>query len=159
MVIAMSDEEMQIEAILRAKWLANSANDMQACRSEMRCSLICRAWSDGQRWYVMPELENYAGYDRDSRSFVVEQKAKVVSESEGILNCKGLIQSEVKELKANIQKPNLSHTELMLAIAELSEWVDRNPDVEEGRIYEKYNARLKGLAALKFGICSHKLTD
>ena len=69
MVIGMSGEEMQIEAILRARWLADTANDMTAMRSELRRSPVSRAWSDGQRWYPMPELINYAGYDRDSRSF------------------------------------------------------------------------------------------
>ena len=141
MVIAMANEEMQVEAILRAKWLADSANDMQACRSEMRRSSINRAWSDGQRWYAMPELENYAGYDRDSRSFVSAQK--VESPEETVLNCKEPLQSDSK---VNLQKPNLSRTELILAIAELGEWLDKNSEIEPEKVYEKYNARRKGFS-------------
>jgi hypothetical protein len=80
MVICMTGEEMQVEAILRAKWLADSANDMQACRAELRRSPVGRAWSDGQRWYPMPTLENFAGYDRDSRSFLNKAPSETPSE-------------------------------------------------------------------------------
>jgi hypothetical protein len=146
MVISMDGEEMQVEAILRAKWLADTANDMQACRSEMRRSPVGRAWSDGQRWYAMPELENYAGYDRDSRSFVA-QKAKVEEEIESIQNDKDAVQTDAK---SNIQKPNLSRTELILAIAELGEWLDKNPGLQFAQQYANYNAARKGFSRPQF---------
>lgn len=146
MVIAMSGEEMQIEAILRAKWLADSANDVQACRSELRRSPVGRAWSNGQRWYAMPELENHAGYDRDSRSFVA-QKVKVDEEIESVQNDKDAVQTDAK---SNIQKPNLSRTELMLAIAELGEWLDRNQCLSFDQSYSNYNARRKGFSRPEF---------
>lgn len=146
MVIAMSGEEMQIEAILRAKWLADSASDVQACRSEVRRSPVGRAWSDGQRWYAMPELENHAGYDRDSRSFVA-QKAKVDEKIESVQSNKDSGQTDAK---SNIQKPNLSRTELMLAIAELGEWLDRNQGLSFDQSYSNYNARRKGFSRPEF---------
>lgn len=70
LAISVEGEEMQIEAILQAKWFAETANDMRAVETEMRRSPVNRAWTDGRRWYPMPVLPNYSGYDRDSRSFV-----------------------------------------------------------------------------------------
>ena len=135
MVIAMQSEEMQVEAILRAKWLADSASDMQACRSEMRRSPVGRAWSDGQRWYAMPKLDNYSGYDRDSRSVVETQKPPQDTEA-----------SPPSDPKSTLSKPTLSTKELMLAISLLAEWIEANPDVEPEKVYEKYNARRKGFS-------------
>jgi len=33
-------------------------------------SPVGRAWCDGMRWFPMPELENYSGYNRDTRSHI-----------------------------------------------------------------------------------------
>jgi len=143
MVIAMSNEEMQVEAILRAKWLADSANDMQACRSEMRRSPIGRAWSDGQRWYAMPELENYAGYDRDSRSFTSTQKVKQSDEDESILNNKETVQTDSKP---NIKKPEMSRKELMLIAAELAEWIEQTGITDASEVYSKWQSRKHGFS-------------
>lgn len=147
MVIGMSGEEMQIEAILRAKWLADSANDMQACRSEMRRSPVGRAWSDGQRWYAMPALENHAGYDRDSRAYVQPESESIEAKIEVVQDTK---EAEDKIDKGNIQKPNLSRTELALAIAELGEWVDKNPGLSFDQMYGNYSARRKGFTRPQF---------
>lgn len=143
MVIAMSNEEMQVEAILRAKWLADSANDMQACRSEMRCSGIGRAWSDGQRWYAMPELENYAGYDRDARSFTLAQKVKESDEDEPILNHKETGQTNSKP---NVKKPEMSRKELMLIAAELAEWIEQTGITDASEVYSKWQSRKHGFS-------------
>lgn len=70
LAIALQGEEMQVEAILQAKWFAETAKDLRVIETEMRRSPVNRAWTDGRRWYPMPELPNYSGYDRDSRSFV-----------------------------------------------------------------------------------------
>lgn len=143
MVIAMSNEEMQVEAILRAKWLADSANDMQACRSEMRRSGIGRAWSDGQRWYAMPELENYAGYDRDSRSFVSAQKVEQSDQNEQILNSKETVQTDSKP---NVKKPEMSRKEIMLIAAELAEWIEQTGITDASEVYSKWQSRKHGFS-------------
>lgn len=70
LVIGLSGEEMQVQAILQAKFVADSARDMNEIKSLMNRSPVNRAWCDGQHWYAMPELENYCGYDRDTRSYV-----------------------------------------------------------------------------------------
>ncbi|MBW4422030.1 MAG: hypothetical protein KME13_22920 [Myxacorys californica WJT36-NPBG1] len=70
LMIGMLGEEMQIEAVLQAKWFADSARDMSAITAEMRRSPVRRAWCDGRQWYPMPELPNYSGYDRDARSSI-----------------------------------------------------------------------------------------
>jgi len=147
MVIGMASEEMQIEAILRAKWLADSCSDMQACRSEMRRSLVGRAWADGQRWYAMPQLENYAGYERDSRSFVQPETETVSVQSEPVQDSKEV---EDKNDKTSLQKPSLSRTELVLAIAELGEWIDKNPGLSFDQMYGNYSARRKGFTRPQF---------
>lgn len=82
LAIALLGEEMQIESILQAKWFADSAKDMRVIESEMRRSPVKRAWSDGRRWYPMPRLENYSGYDRDSRSFINGQQPTVIQAEE-----------------------------------------------------------------------------
>lgn len=70
LAIAVQGEEMQVEALMQSRWLADTANDMRAIEAEMRRSPVHRAWTDGRRWYAMPVLTNYSGYDRDSRSFL-----------------------------------------------------------------------------------------
>ncbi|BAU13769.1 unknown protein [Leptolyngbya sp. NIES-3755] len=147
MVISMMGEEMQVEAILRAKWLADSTNDMQACKSEMRRSPVGRAWSDGQRWYAMPTLENHAGYDRDSRSFVQPETETVSVASEPIQDSK---EAEDINDRGSIQKPNLSRADLMLAIGILGEWIDENPGLSFDQMYGNYSARRKGFSRPEF---------
>lgn len=143
LVIAMSGEEMQVEAILRAKWLADSANDMQACRSELKRSPVGRAWSDGQRWYVMPKLENHAGYDRDSRSFVSAGAAQSLEKVAPVLNQKESIQSESKP---NIKQPDMSRKDLMLIAAELAEWIEQTGLTDAAQVYEKWQSRKHGFS-------------
>ena len=147
MVIAMSGEEMQIEAILRAKWLADSASDVQACRSEMRRSPVKRAWSDGQRWYAMPELENYAGYDRDSRSFIsidaVKPTSQRVPEKKTIQNEQ---ESNQTDTKANIKKLELSKKETMLIAAELAEWIEQTGIKDASDVYSRWQGRKHGFS-------------
>lgn len=150
MVIAMDGEEMQVEAILRAKWLADSANDMQACRSEMRRSPVGRAWSDGQRWYAMPQLENYAGYDRDSRSYVQQSQAENQpknevnqAQSEPIQDAKQVSQPETK---ANFKKPDLPMKEIMFVAAELSEWIEQTGVTDAAEVYSKWQSRKHGFS-------------
>jgi hypothetical protein len=151
MMIAMSGEEMQVEAILRAKWLADSASDMQACRSEMRRSPVSRAWSDGQRWYSMPSLENHAGYDRDSRSFTQPSPENSHPKAEANQTQVETIQdTEEKSDKSGIQKPNLSRSELMLQIGILGEWLDKNPGLSFSQQYANYSAARKGFSRPEF---------
>lgn len=143
MVIAMDGEAMQIEAILRAKWLADSANDMQACRSEIRRSPVARAWSDGQQWYAMPKLENYAGYDRDARSFVSTEAAKGSAGGEPIRNHKEWIQTDSK---AGIKKPGLSRKDTMLMAAELAEWIEKTGITDASEVYSRWQSRKHGFS-------------
>lgn len=120
LVIGMVGEEMQVEAILRAKWLADSANDMAAFRSEVRRSEVGRAWSDGQRWYAMPKLENYAGYNRDSRSFLPSREPKSGTPKEAALENDSIdVESEENDdLKSRLQSvfPNWSQSSIEVSM-------------------------------------------
>jgi len=138
-MIGMLGEEMQIEAVLQAKWFADSARDMGAITSEMRRSPVKRAWCDGMRWYPMPELENHSGYDRDSRSFVESQKPSGNNDS-----------SPQSDSKANIKKPNLPLKDIMLACAMLAEWIEENPGLSFNQMYGNYNAARKGFNRPEF---------
>ena len=139
LMIGMLGEEMQIEAVLQAKWFADSARDMSAITSEMRRSPVSRAWCDGMRWYPMPELVNYCGYDRDSRSFVESQKPSENNDS-----------SPQSDSKANIKKPNLPLKDIMLACAMLAEWIEENPGLSFDQMYGNYNAARKGFKRPEF---------
>lgn len=144
LMIGMLGEEMQIEAVLQAKWFADSAREMRAITSEMRRSPVNRAWCDGLRWYPMPQLPNHSGYDRDSRSVVETQKPPRDSKASGI-------EPDKEEgSKTNCSKPKLSRTELMLVIAELGEWLDKNSGLSFDQSYSNYNARRKGLSRPEF---------
>jgi hypothetical protein len=70
LIIGLKGEEMQIEAVLAAKFVADSARNMSDIKGQMSRSPVGRAWCDGQRWFAMPALQNYSGYDRDSRSLL-----------------------------------------------------------------------------------------
>jgi hypothetical protein len=88
LLIGMKGEEMQVEAILQAKCVADSARNMDDIKGQMMRSPVGRAWSDGQAWYAMPRLENYSGYDCDSRSmlagFVAPQPQDIRAKLEGL---------------------------------------------------------------------------
>lgn len=77
LIIGLKGEEMQIESVLAAKFVADSARNMEDVRSMMIRSPVDRAWSDGQRWFAMPELENHSGYDRDSRSTIATPQQRL----------------------------------------------------------------------------------
>lgn len=68
MIIGLKGEEMQIEAVLSAKFVTSSARNAADIQEQLGRSPVNRAWCDGQNWYPMPELENYSGYNRDTRS-------------------------------------------------------------------------------------------
>lgn len=130
LMIGMLGEEMQIEAVLQAKWFADSARDMSAIKSEMRRSPVRRAWCDGMRWYPMPDLVNYCGYDRDSRSMIASKKT-TKDEKEG----------SQAEVKASAKKPELSRKEIMLVAAELAEWIEQSGVIDASSVYEKWQGR------------------
>ena len=75
LIIGLQGEEMQVEAVLAAKFVADSARNLTEVKTQMARSPVKRAWCDGQFWYAMPHLENYAGYDRDSRSYLPQSKS------------------------------------------------------------------------------------
>lgn len=77
LIIGLQGEEMQVEAVLAAKFVADTARNMNDIKTMMIRSPVDRAWSDGQRWFAMPRLENYSNYNRDSRSFVADTRAKL----------------------------------------------------------------------------------
>lgn len=135
LMIGMLGEEMQIEAVLQAKWFADSARDMSAITSEMRRSPVKRAWCDGMRWYPMPEMVNYCGYDRDSRSLMVT-KTTTKDEKKGIQ----------AEIKASAKKPELSQKEIMLIAAELAEWVEQTKITDASEVYSKWQSRKHGFS-------------
>lgn len=68
LIIGLKGEEMQIQAVLAAKFVADSVRNMTDIRGQLGRSPVNRAWCDGQKWHPMPELENYSGYNRDTRS-------------------------------------------------------------------------------------------
>lgn len=135
LMIGMLGEEMQIEAVLQAKWFADSARDMGVITSEMRLSPVRRAWCDGMRWYPMPDLPNYSGYDRDSRSFIASQ-TPTQSEKETVQ----------PESKATVKKPELSRKEIMLIAAELAEWIEQSGVTDAPSVYEKWQSRRHGFS-------------
>ncbi|MCU0552109.1 MAG: hypothetical protein MUC48_22465 [Leptolyngbya sp. Prado105] len=139
LMIGMLGEEMQIEAVLQAKWFADSARDLSAITSEMRRSPVRRAWCDGMRWYPMPELPNHSRYDRDSRSFFAVQNTQSNSQLE-------TEKKPIETTKANIKKPELPRKDLMLIAAELAEWVERTNIVDASEIYEKWQSRKHGFS-------------
>ncbi|MDX2215484.1 MAG: hypothetical protein SFY66_19630 [Oculatellaceae cyanobacterium bins.114] len=73
LIIGLRGEEMQIEAVLAAKFVADSARNMADIKAKMDESPVSRCWCDGQHWYAMPSLENHSGYNRDTRSQVDNQ--------------------------------------------------------------------------------------
>ncbi|GAQ00121.1 hypothetical protein [Leptolyngbya sp. NIES-2104] len=146
LMIGMLGEEMQIEAVLQAKWFADSARDLSAITSEMRRSPVRRAWCDGMRWYPMPELPNHSGYDRDARTFVVDCEPKNDCRVAEIKSSEDTKQSAQSDAKANTKKPELSRKEIMLVAAELAEWLDQTGIADASNVYEKWQSRKHGFS-------------
>jgi hypothetical protein len=81
-IISWSKERQQTMGILKARYLEGKIEDhMREVEVMEKRSPIGRAWSDGSRWYAMPELPNYSGYNRDTRSFISGSKAAAVEET------------------------------------------------------------------------------
>jgi len=68
----LKGEEQQISAVLRAQCVDDTARSMSDIKGQLMRSPVGRAWCDGMRWFPMPELENYSGYNRDTRSHIGE---------------------------------------------------------------------------------------
>ncbi|GAQ00159.1 hypothetical protein [Leptolyngbya sp. NIES-2104] len=106
------------------------------------------------RWEPMPRLEN-PGLDR-GEAFPQEQHqsetTQPTSESKSADLSPLTQNTQSKEVndRGNVSKPPLSRTELMLAIAELGEWLDRNQGLSFDQSYSNYNARRKGLSRPEF---------
>jgi hypothetical protein len=83
LIIGLQGEEMQVEAVLAAKFVADSARNLTEVKTQMARSPVKRAWCDGQFWYAMPQMENYAGYDRDSRQYLSASKSAIVPDAAG----------------------------------------------------------------------------
>jgi len=81
LIIGLQGEEMQVEAVLAAKFVADSARNLPEVKTQMARSPVKRAWCDGQFWYAMPQLENYAGYDRDSREYLSPVRSAIVPDA------------------------------------------------------------------------------
>jgi hypothetical protein len=81
LIIGLQGEEMQVEAVLAAKFVADTARNLTEVKTQMARSPVKRAWCDGQFWYAMPKLENYAGYDRDSRSYLSASEPAIVPDA------------------------------------------------------------------------------
>ena len=81
LIIGLQGEEMQVEAVLAAKFVADTARNLPEVKTQMARSPVKRAWCDGQFWYAMPQLENYAGYDRDSREYLSPAKSAIVPDA------------------------------------------------------------------------------
>ena len=81
LIIGLQGEEMQVEAVLAAKFVADTARNLPEVKTQMARSPVKRAWCDGQFWYAMPQLENYSGYDRDSREYLSASKSAIVPDA------------------------------------------------------------------------------
>jgi len=70
LIVGLKGEEQQISAVLRAQCVDDTARNMSDIKGQLMRSPVGRAWCDGMRWFPMPELENYSGYNRDTRSHI-----------------------------------------------------------------------------------------
>jgi len=61
--------------------------------------------------------------------------------------------------KAAPQRPNLSRTELSLAIAELSEWMDAENIIEPSEVYEKWKSRKHGFSRPEIRFLLKRIED
>ena len=59
-------------------------------------------------------------------------------------------ESEQSDARTNIEKPNLSRSDLMLQIGILGEWIDTNPGLSFDQMYANYSARRKGFSRPQF---------
>jgi len=66
--IGMRGEELQVQAVMQARFIAPSAQDMRQVSQAIYKSPVERAWCDGLNWHPMPRLINYSGYSRDERT-------------------------------------------------------------------------------------------
>ena len=59
-----------VNAFLATTFVPMPSEGMEEIMSLMKQSSVNRAFYDGKsnQWYLMPELENHSGYDRDSRT-------------------------------------------------------------------------------------------
>lgn len=111
------------------------------------------------RWLPMPRLHNVGG-DRGIPGSMPQQprseSPKTIEPPSEAPNSSSLLEkASRKELeetgnKGNTQKPILSRTELVLVIAELGEWLDKNPGLSFDQMYSNYNAHRKGFSRPQF---------
>ena len=61
-----------VNAFLATTFVPMPSGRMEEIMSLMKQSPVNRAFYDGKsnQWYLMPELENHSGYDRDSRTYL-----------------------------------------------------------------------------------------
>lgn len=61
-----------VNAFLATTFVPMPSGGMEEIMSLMKQSPVNRAFYDGKsnQWYLMPELENHSGFDRDSRTFL-----------------------------------------------------------------------------------------
>jgi hypothetical protein len=151
LIIGLRGEEMQIEALLSAKFVADSARNITECKTQMSRSPVKRAWSDGQHWYPMPLLQNFSGYDRDRRSYLPGFSPTVATaqqpEAQPLPQVATL---EPEDSKPNIEEPTLPRAELLLIAAELAEWIEQNSTVEKKDWYANWNAKRRGFSRPQF---------
>jgi len=76
LIVGLKGEEQQISAVLRAQCVDETARSMSDIKRQLMRSPVGRAWCDGMRWFPMPELENYSGYNRDTRSHIAPTTSK-----------------------------------------------------------------------------------
>ena len=81
-VIGLKGEQQQIRAVLKAQCVDDAARNMRDIEEQLMRSPVGRAWCDGMRWFPMPELENYSGYNRDTRSHIAPTTPKKKTEAE-----------------------------------------------------------------------------
>jgi hypothetical protein len=149
LIIGLQGEEMEVEAVLSAKFVADSARNMTECKTQMSRSPVKRAWCDGQHWYPMPTLQNFSGYDRDRRSYVPGFAPTVITaqQPEAQPNPVAVVEADST---ATIETPSIPRAELLLIAAELAEWIEQNLTVEKKDWYANWNAKRRGFSRPQF---------
>jgi len=68
-----------VNAFLATTFVPMPSGGMEEIMSLMKQSPVNRAFYDGKsnQWYLMPELENHSGYDRDSRTYIKGELSQV----------------------------------------------------------------------------------
>ncbi|MBD1825670.1 hypothetical protein H6F51_24695 [Cyanobacteria bacterium FACHB-DQ100] len=100
-------------------------------------------------WRPMPRLDN-PGSDRGEGLTAANPTSQAPIVTPAIAPEVTQSNQANKEDKSNIQKPSLSRTELVLAIAELGEWIDKNSGLSFSQQYANYNAARKGFSRPQF---------